>query len=347
MTGLSLVLDVAGPPGGVTVTETPTYPGALRILSQRKRRVRGWAAGPDGWDPGYLARLIRPGPPGVLYVQPDGHNPTGATMPPATRETLGRTAAAAAWLVVTDETMRPLHLAESHNRIPGRNRPPRHRRLVAEQDRMGRAAPGLDPRPGRHHPAAEERRRRHRRGPERPRPDHHRPAPAGPGCDHRSPHPAAHRKPEAPGTPPQQHRAPLAPPHRRGYPVARPPSPLLPRGGAGLRAARRAAGTRLHLRRRRTRRPAPADPLHRPARDPRPRRRRPQPGARGPARQHEALTAAATAAPHAPAGPRPRRPSARAARRTRPAPPRRRAPAAPAPPPAPGPGQGPATQPPG
>jgi DNA-binding transcriptional MocR family regulator len=113
MTGLSLVLDVAAPPGGITVTETPTYPGALRILSQRKRRVRGWPAGPDGWDPGYLARLMRPGPPGVLYVQPDGHNPTGATMPPATRETLGRTAAAAGWLAVTDETMRPLHLTET------------------------------------------------------------------------------------------------------------------------------------------------------------------------------------------------------------------------------------------
>jgi DNA-binding transcriptional MocR family regulator len=113
MTGLSLVLDVAAPPGGVTVTETPTYPGALRILSQRNRRVRGWPAGRDGWDPGYLARLMRQGPPGVLYVQPDGHNPTGATMPPATRETLGRTAAAAGWLVVTDETMRPLHLAQA------------------------------------------------------------------------------------------------------------------------------------------------------------------------------------------------------------------------------------------
>jgi DNA-binding transcriptional MocR family regulator len=113
MTGLGLVLDVAAPPGGATITETPTYPGALRLLSQRKRRARGWPAGPDGWDPGYLARLMRKGPSGVLYVQPDGHNPTGATMPPATRETLGRTAAAAGWLVVADETMRPLPLAEA------------------------------------------------------------------------------------------------------------------------------------------------------------------------------------------------------------------------------------------
>ena len=110
-TGLSLVLDVAGPPGGLAVTETPSYPGALRILAQRKRRLRGWRAGAADWDPGDLARLLHAGSPGVLYVQPDGHNPTGATMPPSTREAIGRIAATAGWLVVTDETMRPLRLA--------------------------------------------------------------------------------------------------------------------------------------------------------------------------------------------------------------------------------------------
>jgi len=111
MTGLRLVLDVAGPPGGLAVTETPSYPGALRMLAQQKRRTLGWPAGAADWDCGYLARLLRAGSPGVLYVQPDGHNPTGATMPPSTRETIGRIAAAAGWLVVADETMRPLHLA--------------------------------------------------------------------------------------------------------------------------------------------------------------------------------------------------------------------------------------------
>jgi DNA-binding transcriptional MocR family regulator len=111
MAGLGLVLDAAGPAGGLAVTETPTYPGALGILARRKRRMRGWPAGAVDWDPGYLARLLRAGSGGVLYVQPDGHNPTGATMPSATRQTIGRIAAAAGWLVVADETMRPLHLA--------------------------------------------------------------------------------------------------------------------------------------------------------------------------------------------------------------------------------------------
>lgn len=110
MAGLRLVLDVAGPAGGSAVTETPTYPGALRVLSQRNRRTRGWPAGLANWDPGHLARLLRAGSPGVLYVQPDGHNPTGATMPSPVRETIGRIAAAAGWLIVADETMRPLRL---------------------------------------------------------------------------------------------------------------------------------------------------------------------------------------------------------------------------------------------
>jgi len=70
-----------------------------------------WPAGAADWDSADLARLLRAGSRGVLYVQPDGHNPTGATMPPSTRETIGRIAAAAGWLVVADETMRPLHLA--------------------------------------------------------------------------------------------------------------------------------------------------------------------------------------------------------------------------------------------
>jgi DNA-binding transcriptional MocR family regulator len=111
MTGLRLVLDVAGPAGGLAVAETPTYPGALHVLAQRKLRTRGWPAGADHWDTGYLARLLRAGSPGVLYVQPDGHNPTGASMPSAERETTGRTAAEAGWLIIADETMRPLHLA--------------------------------------------------------------------------------------------------------------------------------------------------------------------------------------------------------------------------------------------
>ena len=79
-------------------------------LVEGERLVQRDPAGAAGWNSGYLARLLRAGSHGVLYVQPDGHNPTGATMPLSTRETIGRLAAAG-WLVVADETMRPLHLA--------------------------------------------------------------------------------------------------------------------------------------------------------------------------------------------------------------------------------------------
>lgn len=110
MAGLRHVLDTVGPPGRLAIAETPTYPGALRILIQSRRRLLGWPAGTTGWDADRLAYLMRPPAGGVLYVQPDGHNPTGATMPPAIREALGRAARAEGWVTIADETMRPLNI---------------------------------------------------------------------------------------------------------------------------------------------------------------------------------------------------------------------------------------------
>jgi DNA-binding transcriptional MocR family regulator len=110
MAGLRLILDTTGPPGRVAIAETPTYPGALRLFAQQRRRLSAWPAGAAGWDPGQLAQLMRSGAPGVLYVQPDGHNPTGASMPADVREAVGRAAATTSWLTVADETMRPLSL---------------------------------------------------------------------------------------------------------------------------------------------------------------------------------------------------------------------------------------------
>jgi DNA-binding transcriptional MocR family regulator len=116
MAGLRLVLDTVGPPGRLAIAETPSYPGALRTLLQSRRRLLGWYAGSRGWDPDRLAYLMRPPAAGTLYVQPDGHNPTGATMPPAVRAALGRVTRAAGWVTIADETMRPLNL--TGNTIP-------------------------------------------------------------------------------------------------------------------------------------------------------------------------------------------------------------------------------------
>jgi DNA-binding transcriptional MocR family regulator len=110
MAGLRLILETAGPPGRVAMTETPTYPGALRILGQQRRRLLGWPAGAAGWDPDRLTQLMRSGGSGVLYVQPDGHNPTGGTMSPAIRAAVGQAARTPGWVIVADETMRPLNL---------------------------------------------------------------------------------------------------------------------------------------------------------------------------------------------------------------------------------------------
>jgi DNA-binding transcriptional MocR family regulator len=122
MAGLQLVLDTVGPPGRLAIAETPSYPGALRILRQSRRRLLGWYAGTTGWDPDRLAYLIRPLPGGALYVQPDGHNPTGATMQAASREALGRLTRTAGWVTIADETMRPLHQAAQESRVHHRSR---------------------------------------------------------------------------------------------------------------------------------------------------------------------------------------------------------------------------------
>ena len=291
MTGLGLVLDVAGPAGRLAVAETPTYPGALRILSQHGRRTRGWPASARP-----VRRLRRPGrlgprPPGppaprrltrralrpARRPQPDrrhhaGRGP-GRRRPRRRRGLAGRDRrddAAAA------PGRRPGPLA-------GRARPPGRRRLLAEQDRVGRAAAGLGPRPGRPHPPAARRRRRDRRGPQRARPDHRRPAAAHAGSGRPAAHPAARREPAAPRAPParpgrRRGRDPLAPPGRRHHPVARPAPPLVLRGGAGMRPPGRAPRAGLQLRRRRPRRPAPADPVHAPARRARPGRQHPRRG---------------------------------------------------------------------
>jgi DNA-binding transcriptional MocR family regulator len=116
MAGLRLVLDTVGPPGRLAVTETPSYPGALRTLVQNRRRLLGWPAGTTGWDPDRLAYLMRPPAAGALYLQPDGHNPTGANMPAAIREALGRATRLAGWVTIADETMRPLNF--TGERIP-------------------------------------------------------------------------------------------------------------------------------------------------------------------------------------------------------------------------------------
>jgi DNA-binding transcriptional MocR family regulator len=126
MVGFGLVLDVAGPPARLAVTDTPTYPAALRVLARRNYRIRGWPAGPAHWHPERLASLLRSGGPGVLYLQPDGHNPTGATLPPGTREAVLSATRAAGWLTVADETMRPLYLTTA----PARSLAARDSRVI-------------------------------------------------------------------------------------------------------------------------------------------------------------------------------------------------------------------------
>lgn len=102
--------------GDRTLIEMPTYPHATEAL-----RLAGASLAPitvippeggphalgaeeDGWDADAVEQTIRRVNPTLAYLIPDFHNPTGASMSPATRERLLAAAAAQGTVVVGDET---------------------------------------------------------------------------------------------------------------------------------------------------------------------------------------------------------------------------------------------------
>lgn len=104
---LDLALTVLSEPGDVVLVEQPTYFLALRIIADRGLRIVGL---PPGAEPvaavaGAVDRLRADGHRGrtFLYVCPTHANPTGATMPIATRRELVATAREHDVTIVEDE----------------------------------------------------------------------------------------------------------------------------------------------------------------------------------------------------------------------------------------------------
>lgn len=122
VTGATAGLDLAiaalvhGP--GRSITETPTYPGALAVLRRRGLDPVGWPAGVTGWDLDQATHLVRRARPAVMYVQPDNHSPTGQTMPSSRRAGLVDLARRHKIPLITDDTLRPLWLGESEQPPP-------------------------------------------------------------------------------------------------------------------------------------------------------------------------------------------------------------------------------------
>jgi DNA-binding transcriptional MocR family regulator len=106
------------------LVESPTYQGALAVLRRRRARIAPLAVTADGWDPARLAHTIETLRPGLAYLTPDFHNPTGALMPTAIRAQVAELAARNDMTVIVDETLRDLDLRTPPGFVPhlaGRN----------------------------------------------------------------------------------------------------------------------------------------------------------------------------------------------------------------------------------
>lgn len=97
---------------GVALTETPTYPAALDIFRRHRLEVVGWPAGETGWDLDQLAHLCRRQRPAIVYLQSDNHNPTGLSLPAERRIATVQEIQRGGAVVISDETLRPLWLAD-------------------------------------------------------------------------------------------------------------------------------------------------------------------------------------------------------------------------------------------
>ncbi len=74
------------------LVETPTYLGALQAFAPMQPKIQGVACDDNGVDVAALHDAVRGAPARFLYVLPNFQNPTGRTMPEASRVRLSQTA---------------------------------------------------------------------------------------------------------------------------------------------------------------------------------------------------------------------------------------------------------------
>jgi len=115
--GLWLVLAALLPAAPAVIVESPTYPGALQALRQRRARLAALPVG-EGWDIAQLDAITAERSAAAAYLVPDFHNPTGRLMGDADRAALLGVAERRGLLLVVDETMADLDLREAGARRP-------------------------------------------------------------------------------------------------------------------------------------------------------------------------------------------------------------------------------------
>jgi 2-aminoadipate transaminase len=101
--GLDLLQRVLVRAGDTALVEDPIYPGVKNLLARAGAKVAGVTVGPQGIDTEHLERALSREKPRLLVVTPSFQNPTGATIPLASRRQILVQAAGAGTVVVEND----------------------------------------------------------------------------------------------------------------------------------------------------------------------------------------------------------------------------------------------------
>jgi DNA-binding transcriptional MocR family regulator len=121
---MSLLIDQFHDRRRPVLVENPSYPAVLALLRRHNARLATVPVTGQGWDADRLSDVVRSRRPGMAYVMPDFHNPTGMVMPAGLRADLAAIADRENMIVIVDETMRDLDLRDPPPHTPylaGRN----------------------------------------------------------------------------------------------------------------------------------------------------------------------------------------------------------------------------------
>jgi DNA-binding transcriptional MocR family regulator len=105
-------------PRDVAVVQSPTYFHAMEALRGARGRLVGVPSGRDGLDLDLFDSTVRAMRPRVVYLVPDFHNPTGATLSPEDRERVAATAERHGTTIVGDETLTEVVLEGPGGTLP-------------------------------------------------------------------------------------------------------------------------------------------------------------------------------------------------------------------------------------
>jgi 2-aminoadipate transaminase len=105
---LDLLARVLVAPGDTVAFEDPVYPGLRHVFARGGVREIGVPIGDQGIDPSTLARVLEQARPKVLALTPNFQNPTGVTMPLASREAVVRLARAHNTVLLESDIYSPL-----------------------------------------------------------------------------------------------------------------------------------------------------------------------------------------------------------------------------------------------